>query len=84
MKGGREEEDLLVLKTVFDASIQRLEDHIEKHEGGLITTIKNNTNNTVTNRMTITWKQKWEEKQLNGRFRRLINDLSLEKKPGRG
>ena len=29
--------------------------------------------------MTITRKQKWEEKQLCGRFRRLINNISHEK-----
>ena len=45
-----------------DASIQRLEDYIEKHERRLITTISNNTDNTIDNRMTITRKQKWEEK----------------------
>ena len=63
----------------IDASIQRLEDFIEKHEGGLITAIKNDTDNTVTNRMTITRKQKWVEKQFYGRFKRLINDISQEK-----
>ena len=62
-----------------DASIQQLEDYIEEHEGGLITAIKNDTDNTVTNRMTITRKQKWVEKQLYGRFKRLINDISHEK-----
>ena len=44
-----------------DASIQRLEDYIEKHEGGLIKAIKNDTDNTLTNWMTITRKQRWEE-----------------------
>ena len=35
--------------------------------------------------MTITRKQKWEGKQLYGRFKRLINNISLEKKkPGHG
>ena len=29
--------------------------------------------------MTITWKQKWEEKQLYGRFIRLINNISHKK-----
>ena len=32
-----------------DASIQQLNDYIEKHEVGLITAIKNDTDNTVTN-----------------------------------
>ena len=40
-----------------DASIQRLEDYIEKHKRGLITAIRNNTDNTIDNRMTITRKK---------------------------
>ena len=35
-----------------DALIQRLEDYIEKHERGLITAMRNNTDNTINNRMT--------------------------------
>ena len=54
----KEEEDIPVLKYGVDASIQRLEDYIEKHDGGLITAIKNHTDNTVTNGMTITRKYK--------------------------
>ena len=65
----REEEDL-------PASIQQLE---EMHEEGLITATRNGTENTKTNRMTISRKQKWEEKQLCGRFKRLINDIPREK-----
>ena len=34
-----------------DASIQRLEDYIEKHEGGLITAIRNDADDTMDNRM---------------------------------
>ena len=37
---------------------------------------RNNTENTMNNRMTITRKQKWEGKQLYGRFKRLINNIS--------
>ena len=37
-----------------DASIQRLEDYIEKHEQGLIIAFRNNTDNTIDKRMTIT------------------------------
>ena len=61
-----------------DASIQRLEDYIQKHDGGLITVIRND-NNTMDNRMTITRKQKWEGKQLCGCFKRLINNISHDK-----
>ena len=39
-----------------DASIQRRGDNIEKQEGGLITTTRNDTVNPKTNRMTITTK----------------------------
>ena len=59
---------LASIEDSVDASIQRLEDYIEKHERGLITAIINDTDNTMNNRMTITRKQKWEAKQLYGRF----------------
>ena len=75
----RREEDLPASKTSVDSSIQQLEDYIEKHERGPITAIRNNTDNTIDNRMTRTRKQKWEEKQLYGRFKRLINNISHEK-----
>ena len=45
-----------------DASIERIEDYIGKHKRGLITSIRNNTDNTMDNRTTLTKKQKWEEK----------------------
>ena len=54
---------LASIEDSVDTSIQRLEDYIEKYEGGLITAIRNNTDNTIDNRMTKTRKQKWEEKQ---------------------
>ena len=59
--------------------IQRLKDYIQKHDGGLITAIRNDTDNTMDNRMTITRKQKWDGKQLYGRFKRLINNISHDK-----
>ena len=62
-----------------DASIQRLEDYIEKRGGRLITSSRNNTNNTSINRTKITRKQKWEGRQLYGRFKRLIGDILHEK-----
>ena len=73
-EGGR---GLRSIEESVDALIQRLKDYIEKHKG-LITTIENDTNETMTNRMTIT-REKWEEKQLNGPFKRLINNISHEK-----
>ena len=60
-------------------SIQQLEDYIEKHEPGQITAIRNNTDNTIDNRMIITRKQKWEGKQLYVRFKRLISNISHNK-----
>ena len=62
-----------------DTSIQRFEDNIEKSERGLITAIRNITDNTIDNRATKTRKQKWEGKQLHGRFKRLIKNISHEK-----
>ena len=75
-EGGR---GLASIEDSVDASIQRLEDYIGKHERGLITSIKNYTDNTMENRMIITRKQKWEEKQLYGGFKRLINNISQDK-----
>ena len=70
----REEEDLPAMKSV-DASIQRLDDYIQKCGERLITATKNNTNNTRTNRITITRKQKYEEKQPCGGFKRLMSSI---------
>ena len=61
------------------ASIQRFEDYIGKHEGGLFTAIRNDAENTINNRKTTTRKQKYEEKQLYGRFKQLINKISHQK-----
>ena len=67
------------IEVIVDASIQRLEDYIGKHERGLITAIRNNTNNTIDNRRIITKKQKWKEKKMYGCFKRLINNISHDK-----
>ena len=55
-QGGR---GIASIEDTVDASIQRLEDYIEKHERGLITTIRNDTDNTIDERMTTARKQKW-------------------------
>ena len=65
-EGGR---GLASIEDSVDTSIQRLEDNIEKHGRGLITAIRNNTDNTIDDRMTTTRKLKWEKKQLYGRFK---------------
>ena len=62
---------LASIEDSVDALIQRLKDYIEKHERGLITTIRNDTDNMLDDRMTS--RKKWEEKQLYGRFKRLTN-----------
>ena len=67
-EGGR---GLVSTEDSIDASIQRLEEYMQKHDGGLITAIRNDTDNTKDERMTITRKQKWEGKQLYG----VLNDL---------
>ena len=71
---------LASIKDSVDVSRQWLEDFIEKRGGRLITSTRNNTDNTRTNWTTITRKQKWEEKQLYGRFKRLISNISFEKR----
>ena len=63
----------------IDASIQRLEDYKEKRGPRLITTTRNNTEDTRFNRTEITRKLKWEEKQLYGCFKRLTSDKKKKK-----
>ena len=75
-EGGR---GLASIEDTVDASIQRLEDYIEKHEWGLITSIRNDTDNTIDQRVTTFRKQKWEGKQHYGRFKCLINNISHQK-----
>ena len=70
---------LASIEDCIDASIQLLEDYIEKHKRGLIAAIRNDTDNTIDDRMTTIRKQKWEEKPLYGRFKRLINNISHQK-----
>ena len=54
-EGGR---GLVSIEGSNSASIQWLKDYIQKRGEGLITATRNNTDNTKTNRMTITRKQK--------------------------
>ena len=72
-EGGR---GLASIEDIIDASIQRLEDFIEKHEGGLITSTRNDTDNTIDDRLTTTMKQKWEKKTIKAR---LIKNISHQK-----
>ena len=53
-EGGRR---LTNIEDSVDAIIQWLEDHIENRGKGLITVTRNDTDNTKTNRTTITRKQ---------------------------
>ena len=75
-EGGR---GLASIEDRVDASIQRLEDYIQKYDGEFITVIRNDNDNTMDNRIAITRKQKWEGKQLYGRFKWLINNISHDK-----
>ena len=68
------ERGLANIEDRVDILIQ-LEDYIKKHEEGLITAIRNDTDN----RMTLTRRQKWEEKQLYECFKQLINNIPHEK-----
>ena len=75
-EGGR---GLSSMEDSVDASIQKPEDYIQKHEGGLISATRKDTENTMNNRMTISRKQRWEGKLLYGQFKRLINNISHDK-----
>ena len=75
-EGGR---GLASIEGSIDASIQQLEDYVEKHERRLMKAIRNDTDNTMDDRMTIARKQKLEETQLYRRFKRLINNISHRK-----
>ena len=52
---------LTSIEDSVDASI-RLENYIGNHGRWLIIAIRNDTDNTIDNSMTITKKQKWEKK----------------------
>ena len=71
-EGGR---GLASIEETVDASMQRLENYREKHKRGLITTIRNDADNTIDERMTTTRKPKLEGKQLYGCFKRQINNI---------
>ena len=68
---------LALIEDSVDASIQ-LKHYIENH-GVVITAIRNNTDNTMSHRITIDTKEKWEEKHIYGCFKRIINNISQEK-----
>ena len=55
-EGGR---GVASIEDCVDTLIQRLKEYIEIHERGLITATRNDTDNTIDDRMTTTWKQKW-------------------------
>ena len=75
-EGGR---GLTNIEDCVNTSIQQLKDYIENHGGRLITATRNNTNNMRISRTKITTKQKQEEKQPSGHFKRLTSDISHEK-----
>ena len=54
-EGGREPASI---EESVDASMQKLEDYIEKHERGLTTAIRNDTDNTIDDRIIATRKYK--------------------------
>ena len=77
-KEEREERDLPVLK-IARTNRYNNSKTTKKSVKRLITATRNSTNDTRTSGMTITRKQKWEEKQLNGRFKQRTSDISQDK-----
>ena len=72
----KEKEDLPVLKTALthwykDSKTTYKRAKEDRNQ-------QNNTNDTRMSGMTITRKQKWEEKQINERFKRLTSNISLK------
>ena len=51
---------------------------MDSRPGIVIYATSHDTDNTIANRMIKTRKQKWDEKQLCGYFKRLINNISRE------
>ena len=76
-KGGGK--GLASIKDCVDASIQRLKYYIEKYGGRLITATRNHTDNASIKWTKIIRKQKWEEKQTSGHFKRQTNEITQEK-----
>ena len=70
---------LAITEDSVDALIQRLENYIRKCRERLITVTRNNTDNTRSDKTTITRKQKWEEKQLCRHFKQVISNVSHAK-----
>ena len=66
-EGGR---GLASIEDSVNTSIQRLEEYIEKHKGGLTTAIRNDTENTIDNRMTILGNKNGKENNSMG----VLND----------
>ena len=80
-EGGR---GLASIEDSVDVSIQWLEDYIEKYERGLITSIRNDTDNTIDDRITTTGKQKWEKKNNSIAALNVEYTTSHTRKPGPG
>ena len=47
------------IENSVDTSMQKLEDNLQKHDGGLMTAIRNDTDYTMDKRITITKKKGW-------------------------
>ena len=75
-EGGR---GIASVKDIVDTSIRRLVDYIEKSKETFTIVTRNDTNSTMLNRTIISRKQKWEEKQLYGYFKRQTGEISHEK-----
>ena len=58
------------------ASIRWLKNYIKRSKEKLITTIRNSDDNINMKKTTITGKQKWEEKQLSGYFKRYNGEIT--------
>ena len=80
-QGGRK---LASIEDSVNASKRRLQNYIKKIKERLIIATRNSAGNIMINWMIITTKQKWEEEQLYGYFKRqakkISQDLNMPKK----
>ena len=76
VSGKEEERGLATTEDSINTSIRCLKDYIKKNKERQIMAIRNNTR---ISRTTINRKQKWEEKQLFGHFKRQTRKISLNK-----
>ena len=79
----KEEKRTAIIEDSVDASIQGFEIYIKKNQEKLIIEARNMTGSIMINRLTISRKQKWGEKQLFEYFKQQISKERLGHRYGK-